>query len=369
MTQPCMERPLRLLVDPDQYVACGVDLGRDAQRRSYWLTLFRDHFPRLMAEAVIEAQSRGQENASLHRRCQAATQDFLAYLNQIERDPEQFGRLDILSICIQRERVLRKFDFDDPYRLAKTNQNQAAMALLPQVLAELDGLPQTQQAVRLIEGIFAGNIFDLGVTATMELFASGPVDFYATRSRLKARPWLVDDLDLWLDHWSKRQPHRCAALFVDNAGVDIVLGMIPFARCLLERGTKVIMTANSTPSLNDVTHSELLALVQQVGQWDRLIGQALADERLMLIASGNGVPLIDLAACAMPLVEAVHRQDVDLVVLEGMGRALESNFDATFSCDALKIAMIKDRGVAEVYGGQVFDLVFRYEPRRGESGV
>ncbi len=33
--------------------------------------------------------------------------------------------------------------------------------------------------------------------------------------------------------------------------------------------------------------------------------------------------------------------DVDLVVVEGMGRAIETNLYASFSCDSLKLAMVK----------------------------
>jgi Protein of unknown function DUF89. len=53
---------------------------------------------------------------------------------------------------------------------------------------------------------------------------------------------LVDGLDEWLDRL-KGPPHKCAAVFVDNSGIDIVLGVLPFARELLQRGTKVIVTS------------------------------------------------------------------------------------------------------------------------------
>ena len=238
------------------------------------------------------------------------------------------------------------------------------MALLPKVVAELDALGEAQRAVRLVEGVFAGNIFDLGVEPTRTLFENAAVDFYTTRNRLNHRPWLVDDLDRWLDRWLNDPPHRCAVLFVDNAGCDIVLGMIPLARCLLNRGTRVILTANSTASLNDITHHELVAMIASIAAWDRPIAEALAGGCLELVPSGNGAPLIDLSVCSNELVDVVRRRGADLIVLEGMGRALESNFDASFSCDALKIAMIKDTGVARVHGGEVFDLVFRFEPAR-----
>ena len=289
---------------------------------------------------------------------------FLGYLDALETDPTKFGRLDILAICIQRERVLRQFKFDDPYRLVKATQNEAALAILPQVIAELDATPAGARATLLVEGIFAGNIFDLGVEPTLELFKSGQLDFYGTRAKLKPRPWHVDGLDLWVDRWLHHPPYRSAILFVDNAGVDIVLGMIPFARFLLDRGTNVVLTANSTPSLNDITHDELTSLIQTIASWDKPIAQALTDGRLELVPSGNGVPLIDLSVCSRQLNEAIDRRGVDLVVLEGMGRALESNYDARLACDTLKIAMVKDKGVAEVHGAELFDLVFRFDVAR-----
>lgn len=52
------------------------------------------------------------------------------------------------------------------------------------------------------------------------------------------RPWLVDNLDQWIQRL-RGKPHKCAAIFVDNSGMDIVLGVIPFALELLKRKTKV----------------------------------------------------------------------------------------------------------------------------------
>jgi len=52
------------------------------------------------------------------------------------------------------------------------------------------------------------------------------------------RPWLYDDFDAWLQRL-KGPPHNCAFIFVDNSGIDIILGIFPFARQLLKRGTQV----------------------------------------------------------------------------------------------------------------------------------
>ena len=63
------------------------------------------------------------------------------------------------------------------------------------------------------------------------------------------------------------------------------------------------------------------------------------------------------------LVDAVNEMNVDLVVLEGMGRAIESNLNAQFTCDSLNIAMIKDTGVANALGGKVYDLLCKYQQK------
>ena len=83
----------------------------------------------------------------------------------------------------------------------------------------------------------------------------------------RPRPWLVDDLDEWRSRLTggdevKKVPHKCAAIFIDNSGVDVVLGVIPFVQFLLGRGTEVILCANNRPVLNDVTYAELVTLVQ-----------------------------------------------------------------------------------------------------------
>ena len=37
----------------------------------------------------------------------------------------------------------------------------------------------------------------------------------------------------------KEGPYRCAAVFVDNSGLDVILGVLPFVRELLNQGTNV----------------------------------------------------------------------------------------------------------------------------------
>lgn len=49
---------------------------------------------------------------------------------------------------------------------------------------------------------------------------------------------MLDDLDTILTRFQQHSYSK-ALLFVDNAGADVMLGMVPFARELLKRGTTV----------------------------------------------------------------------------------------------------------------------------------
>ena len=50
-------------------------------------------------------------------------------------------------------------------------------------------------------------------------------------------------------------PHRCAVIFVDNSGTDVILGIYPFARELLSRGSHVSLTALITAVLIPFNYS------------------------------------------------------------------------------------------------------------------
>jgi len=354
---------LPLIADPATYRPCQWDLLEYPEYRDYWIELFRKHFPLLLEEAREDAADRGQDEQQTQQRCNDAQSQFFAYLDQVQANPQAYAPLDILTFCYERERVLRQHGFEDPYRLAKHRQNTAMLRELPALLQSLDALPDTERHESLIRGVFAGNIYDQGATETNALFQQGKqIIFSDILNQLRPRPWFVDHLDAWLERVKPENPaHRRALAFVDNAGPDIVLGMIPFTRDLLRRGTRVTLAANTTPSLNDVTIDELKVLIEQVAAFDSVIAKALQDQRLRVMGSGNGVPLIDLTKLDHVLVTDAAKDPYDLLILEGMGRAVESNFHVDFECETLKLAMIKDRGVAEAMNADLYDLVMRYD--------
>ena len=42
-------------------------------------------------------------------------------------------------------------------------------------------------------------------------------------------------------------------------------------------------------------------------------------------------------------------------------RAIHTNYDAKFTCDSIKMAVIKNRWLAERLGGEMYSVVFKYE--------
>jgi type II pantothenate kinase len=125
-------------------------------------------------------------------------------------------------------------------------------------------------------------------------------------------------------------------------------------RWLARRGTEVILAANERPTLNDMTIQDVNAW------WPRVIAAepSLSQLPITRVSTGTGEPLIDLSAVSADLNAA--SANADLIILEGMGRGVESNLEADFSCDAINLAMIKDAMVARRQRGKLFDVICRF---------
>ncbi len=111
--------------------------------------------------------------------------------------------------------------------------------------------------------------------------------------QLQPRPWLLDDFEAWR-HRLSRHPHRCALVFCDNSGFDIIMGVIPLALELLAHGTRVVLAVNSGASLNDVTYAEMRILLRRVARLNEAARRAVQEGRLMVRANGQSSPCLDL---------------------------------------------------------------------------
>ncbi|XP_019463839.1 PREDICTED: pantothenate kinase 2-like isoform X1 [Lupinus angustifolius] len=372
-----------LLADPKMYEPNTIDIS-DHSELEYWLTILAEHLPDLVDKAV--ASEGGTDDAK--RRGDAFARAFSAHLARLMEEPAAYGKLGLAKLLEMREECLREFHFVDAYISIKQRENEASLAVLPDLLMELDSLDEETRLLTLIEGVLAANIFDWGSRACVDLYHKGTIiEIYRMSRNKMQRPWQVDDFDAFKERMlgsgdKKPTPHRRALLFVDNSGADIVLGMLPLARELLRRGTEVVLVANSLPALNDVTAKELPDIVAEAAKHCDILRRAaesggllvdamtntldsskenLSTIPLMVVENGCGSPCIDLRQVSSELAAAAN--DADLIILEGMGRALHTNLNARFKCDTLKLAMVKNQRLAEILvKGNIYDCVCKYEP-------
>jgi type II pantothenate kinase len=348
-----------LLADHAGYAVSDVDLLADAQQRDYWLKLFQEHFAKVLESARL---SYGR---TCGRQVELARKQFAAVIAGLRADPAGFaaGPLGVVQLCRLREKALRDNALHDPFRHVKSRENRQATAAYPQVIRRLSAVAAEQRWERLIRGVFAGNIFDLGATATLE-FADRTVDFEQVLAQVKPRPWLIDDFDALAEvlplAGDEPAPWAKAVVLVDNAGADFVLGVLPLARQLASHGTHVVLAANELPSLNDITADETAELVELLSAEDEQLAAYLNAGLFEVVSTGNDIPLIDLSNVSDELNQAAA--GADLVVLEGMGRSVESNYHTQFAVDSLQVCLLKDPAVAARVKGQVFDCVCLYRP-------
>ena len=339
------------LVDPAGYRPCDWDLKSDAEGRTYWTGLFCQHLE-LLTELIAEEYP--DANAS---QVAAFRRDYLDTMRTVEREPERYARVDVLLLTELRRDLCTRHGFEDPFLGIKQRENAASLELLPELLTKLDATPPEAQLEKLALGMLAGNVFDLGALPTIDRYRARNIGFRQTRASLPVRPWLIDDLEAWQDRWQE-SGYRHVLFFLDNAGSDVCLGCVPLARWMISAGARVTLVANSGPALNDVTAPEAAKLLVNIAERDEILRRATATGRLALIASGSNAPLLDLTALAPACAAAAH--DADLIILHGMGRAIESNFQAPLRCDAVRTAVLKDPAVARHLDGQLFDCVFRF---------
>lgn len=356
--------PFPLLIESN-YRACTIPyrFPSDNPRKATpteiaWIELFANSIPSFKKraeddETVPDAKVRAEKFA----------QRYGEILEDMKKDPESHGGPpDCILLCRLREQVLRELGFRDIFKKVKDEENAKAVSLFGSVVSLNDAIEDPVKRVEnLVRGILAGNIFDLGSAQLAEVFSKDGMSFLASCQNLVPRPWVIDDLETFKLKWSKKSWKK-AIIFVDNSGADIILGILPLARELLRRGTQVVLAANELPSINDVTYTELFEIISKLKDENgQLMGVDIS--KLLIANSGNDLPVIDLTRVSQEL--AYLASDADLVLLEGMGRGIETNLYAQFKCDSIKIGMVKHSEVAQFLGGRLYDCVFKYNEFSG----
>jgi damage-control phosphatase, subfamily II, stand-alone protein len=347
------------LADPDNYTVSTWNLGDDPDTLSYWLDLFTSFAGRFDA-LLAQDDSVGSDATD---RWEAFVEEYRAGMERIAADAHRDGRLYTIDLCRFRQKMLNAHGFPDPYHAVKDRENDVAADLYPSVVARIDETPHAQRGELLFRAVLAGNMFDLGCPETIAMYHNGQLDFLSTCQAVPARPWFLDDADALIARLTGGRAWRRALIFVDNAGADIVLGVVPLARELVRAGTRVTLAANNAPALNDITIDELNPLLDRLAMGDAVLQKQLAEGLLDTVDSGGDTPLIDLSRIS-DACNAVAA-DSDLILLEGMGRGVESNWTERFTCDVWRFALLKDHTVVRWLGARLFDPVCRYDPVNG----
>ncbi|MGC4032760.1 MAG: ARMT1-like domain-containing protein [Tepidisphaeraceae bacterium] len=344
--------PFVKLKDASTYRACRWDMRTDHESREYWVAFFKKHVHTILNLGFEMAIARNQPAEPVRERMAACVKAFNARFDAFNANPQYDKPVTILTLDEWRDGLIREHGFVDPFEDLKNRENAGVIGLLPKVCRQHDAMEGTELFQAVVEGVFAGNIFDMGAAGSAQLLLDGKLDFFETRKKLPARPWLVDSFDAFADKakvgWKK------AVFFVDNAGSDFVLGAVPMMRYLARRGAKVVLACNERPTLNDMTFYDVQ------NWWPKILEAepSIAELPIQIVSTGTSEPLIDLLAVSPELNDAAA--DADLVIMEGMGRGVESNLDADFACDAANLAMIKDHIVAKRLNGKLYDVVCRF---------
>ncbi|EMP25953.1 Pantothenate kinase 4 [Chelonia mydas] len=290
-----LERPLvnlPLLKDPSTYIPDTVDLTDDAMARKYWLTCFEEALDGVVNRAMVSQP----DSMDAAERAEKFRQKYWNKLQTLRQQPFAYGTLTVRSLLDTREHCLNEFNFPDPYSKVKQKENGIALKCFPSVIESLDSLGWEERQFALVKGLLAGNVFDWGAKAVSDVLESEPqFGFEEAKEKLQERPWLEDSYSEWIQRLKEGPPHKCALIFADNSGIDIILGVFPFVRELLSRGTEVILACNSGPALNDVTYSESLIVAERIAAMDPIIQSALTEERLLLVQTGSSSPCLDLS--------------------------------------------------------------------------
>ncbi|XP_015678542.1 pantothenate kinase 4 [Protobothrops mucrosquamatus] len=348
---------LPLLQDPSTYVADTVDLTDDVLARQYWLSCFEEALDGVAKRAAASQP----DSVDAAERAEKFRHKYWDKLQTLRQQPFAYGTLTVRSLLDTREHCLNEFNFPDPYSKIKQKENGIALRCYQGVIESLDSLGWEERQFALVKGLLAGNVFDWGAKAVSDVLETEPqFGFGEAKEKLQERPWLVDSYSEWVERL-KAPAHKCALIFADNSGIDIILGVFPFIRELLCRGTEVILACNSGPALNDVTYNESLLVVEKIAAMDDVIRSALKEERLLLVQTGSSSPCLDLSRLDKGLANLVRERKTDLVIIEGMGRAIHTNYHAKLRCESLKLAVLKNSWLADRLGGKIFSVIFKYE--------
>jgi len=348
--------PLPLLRSPESYVADTFDLAIDKHKRDFWLSVFRKQIDRMYTLA-LEYDPTSLTKAELYKKL------YTSALDRIQAQPLAQGSCSVRVFLNLNQKSLRDAGYHDIFLQKKQNENELAKRQFRARLEHLNTLQGDDELLEIIYGALCGNFFDWGSSSVAKYFQPG-FGFSNARELIEPRPWLIDNFNKLKETLigENAKKYHCALIFVDNSGFDLCLGIVPLALYLIKHKIKVILASNTYPALNDVTYVELKLEIGLLAGENDAIRTALDTGMLILAETGSYSPCLDLSRIDYCLVEMLCKLQTDLVIITGMGRAIHTNLKAEFSCDTLKLAVIKNPELGHQMGGtHDFSVVCKFE--------
>jgi type II pantothenate kinase len=330
------------------------DLSKSPEVISHWTGILRGNARYVLRVLDDEGQSEQRQQAS------RALEIVAGLLADLETDAAATGVRTIHEVTLLRDHLMRSHGLIDPYQGIKARE---ARRLLPAAAAatarawewggrsgSLDGLAS------VLAGLLAGNLFDLGSAMTQKAFRDGALDVAGERERFEKhaadhlKTMDADALELLRadPRPLEGEVEGRVLLFADNAGADFLLGVLP-AALFWARRWEVCVVVNSLPVSSDIAIEEARALLSLLNSTsDSVVDQAVRAGRLRLVESGTGSPGIDFRFVGETLNQVAD--GASWILLDGQGRAVETNWETRFRCPVLRVAAIKDALVAREIG-------------------
>ncbi|CAJ0648170.1 13867_t:CDS:10 [Entrophospora sp. SA101] len=284
----------------------------DPQIQDCWISTLEKNENVINNEGPLQLEKQQEDNEDAKRRASTFDTLFRSHLDKLRDQPNMYGAFTVRNSLNLREHCLRELGFSDVFAKVKSEENKTALKNLPEVLNKVDSLISIDEKVEyLIGNILAGNMFDWGSDKILEMLTSGELSFSNAHNKINKTNHL-NQSKRFIQAINNRSSFKKVVMFVDNSGADIILGMIPFARFFISRGSDVIFAANNHPAINDVT---------VMVEIDNLIAAAWASKKLVVMGTGSSGPCLDLGRIDEELANACL--DVDLVVLESSMAAIE----------------------------------------------
>ncbi len=333
-----------LLARPDDYTAS--DWSGDKTVK-YW----KQRPPELQEEfdAMLEHATK-QYGRTMGDEIEAAREKFSQTLSALGDDPPEAG--GILRLEKIPGQILRDSGLNDPLGYHKNQETMSAAAAYPDVAHKIHGMVGDERWRHLLRAVVAAE--------EQQLNLSGGTDFVDIVEDLDSRNWVQDDFDAISSRLPDQPPAEWskAVVFADKAGGQFVLGVMPLVRELAMWGVKIVLAADETSTGGTITADEAVGVIEELAGGDADLAAMVAGGMLEVVSTGGHVPPLDLSHVSDELNEAAA--DAELVILTGQHRAVLTNFDAPFSTDALRLAMLQHKSISSLLESEPGNCLCKY---------